>query len=212
MLKEKDAPTLLQDPSGSVPLSAHQQIVHPLSLPALYGPTSRLLVELSRHPDLSPRLISLRWRPLDLLLPAEHSSTPPSLRRRSGRPLHPPRYPPTQLENRGPGRNYRGATLRLYAARPPGSRRSPTYPRAVPVRRGSRGGGRAEGVLTVHAQMKLSRSRAGTPSSPRNCLRSPFKNSEDPGARLSARSAPLPLLARPSVLVQLSFRPVLSGP
>lgn len=133
------------DPSGSGPLSAHQQIVHPLSLPALYGPTSRLLVELSRHPELSPRLISLRWRPLDLPLPAEHSSTPPSLRRRSGRPLHPPRYPPTQLENRGPGRNYRGATLRLYAARPPGSRRSPTYPRArfrSPGLPGRRTGGR----------------------------------------------------------------------
>lgn len=75
-----------EDPSASGPLSAHQQIVHPLSLPALYGPMSRLLVELSQHPDLSPRRISLSWRPLNLPLPAAHSSAPPPLRRRSWAP------------------------------------------------------------------------------------------------------------------------------
>lgn len=118
------------DRSGSGPLSAHQQIVQPLSLPALYRRMSRLLVELSRHPDFSPRRICLRCGLWDLPRPAAHSSAPPPLRRRCWAPPPSSSPPPTQLENRGPGRKYRGATPRLFAARPPGSRRVPTYPRA----------------------------------------------------------------------------------
>lgn len=129
------------DPSASGTLSAHQQIVHPLSFPALYGPMSRLLVELSQHPDLSPRRISLSWRPLNLPLPAAHSNTAlaaavlgslPS----SSLPTSSTREPLTRKALRG-----------ALKSSPPalGSRLSPTYPEPVSVRRGSPGGGRAEG-------------------------------------------------------------------
>lgn len=133
------------DPSASGTLSAHQQIVHPLSFPALYGPMSRLLVELSQHPDLSPRRISLSWRPLNLPLPAAHSSAPPPLRRRSWALAPSSSLPTNSTREPRPGKALKRRSLRLFAARPPGSRLSPTYPRArfrPPGLPGRRAGGR----------------------------------------------------------------------
>ena len=125
MLKEKDALALLRGSVRLRPSVRHQQIVHPLSLPALYGPMSRLLVELSRHPDLSPRLISLRWRPLDLPLPAAHSSTPPPLRRRSWAPPPSSVLPPNPAREPRPGKE-------LQRRYPEALRRPPSRLQALP--------------------------------------------------------------------------------
>ena len=108
----------------SGPLSAHQQIVHPLSLPALYGQMSRLLVELSRHPDFSPWRISLKCGLWDLPRPAAHSSAPPPLRRRCWTPPPSSSLPPNPAREPRPGmevqRRYPEA-LRRPPSRLPGS-------------------------------------------------------------------------------------------